>query len=109
MPYILQKDNNNTRRLADTEKINLIDYNISEVMQIKVISYSEVNPDKLTFSPYFKEWEDDEIKIGLNFTDPLYLSNWLINDQLKINISDPKFFRSKKNPWVYLDENYGVL
>lgn len=92
-----------------TYGLNLTDINGS-ICDIYVHpSYFDYNVSKLNLTWNVTTYDKDIMVIKLNFSDPLYISKNIIQDQIVFHILDPKFFFISKKYLKDLNKEYYTL
>lgn len=72
----------------------LADIDITEIIELKIPSTS---PERapVIYNPTFESWSEMKLQVGLNFEDPMEVSQGEIRDQLQAKILVPQLFTSK--------------
>ena len=82
---------------SKTTKRNLLaieSIDVSNILDLKFVLKSKVNPKDIIYSLELKEWTEKTISIFINFTDPLLISMGDKRDTVFCIIENPKMFIS---------------
>jgi hypothetical protein len=78
------------RRLSSLESIN-----VDSLASFNFIMKSEVDPNDLEYFLTLEQWNERDLWIRINFTEPLYVSKGKYNDAVLINFKTPQLFKTK--------------
>lgn len=74
--------------------LNQIDVS-RDLIDFSFILNSDVESDKVEFTLMLTEWEESQLKIQINFTDPLIISKGISPDQVLCRVKRRDLFVSK--------------
>jgi hypothetical protein len=65
-----------------------------DIMDFKFVLKSDIDPEEIKFNLILDDWTDKDMRIKINFTDPLDVSRGLSLDSMIIKIKNPDLFVS---------------
>lgn len=83
-------DNGKGRKLISMSELDVA----RDLMEIVFVSRDDSEKKKNDFYLSLEEWTPDDLKIKLNFTDPLQMSKGLSMDQVTFKLKNPSIFVS---------------
>jgi hypothetical protein len=95
MPYFLQKRNRRRRKSKSKRRklVGLKNINVArDVLTLKYVFRQDQEPKKFAYGLEMKEWTSNQMKIHIDFNNPLMVSRGNDMDQLVLNIVDRDLF-----------------
>ena len=82
------------RRLVELSNVDVT----RDLFNIELDLFGFEAQQNLTYTVEMTAWEADRIKLFINFSDPLLISQEIIKDKLRFSFKDPSFFAAKGSP-----------
>lgn len=65
---------------------------VENFIEVKFVMKSDLEPEDLTYYLTLDDWQDKEVKVKVNFVEPLLVSKGNNKDQVIVNIKEASIF-----------------